>query len=815
MTLIPRIRPRWHKVLSDLWGNKIRSLLVIASVAVGLFAVGMISTIHAVLSNDMRAGYAAVNPATVMVSSGGFDDDTVDLVKSIDGVADALGIRTFDLEVHSSGDRWIRMNLKAIPDIDQMVINRVELDQGTWPPGDREIVVERNKRSELPAQIGEYLEIQLPDGTPRRLKLVGVVHDETIGVSSIGGGYFMAPAQGYITKETLEWLEIPETYNVLYVTVNQNDNDLSYLRAIANQVSREMEDNGVLVYNAMVRAREDHPNSNYTDAMTGVLYMLGGLVVFLSGFLITNTLSSLVNQQSSQIAVMKTIGARSTQIVIIYVALILVFGIIALLVSVPLAYQGAYGMLEFLSRAINFKVLGYRVIPNAVILQVVIAVLVPQIAGAVPILNGSRIKVQEALNGSLVERDPENGSWIDRQLVAFTSRKRAGVNFSRPLLISLRNTFRQKMRLILTLITLSLAGAIFIATFSVRASLETYIEQLGRYFVADVNLTLENPYRIREIQQEVKRVSGVARAEGWAFARSEILLENDQAGEAVQLLGPPSTTKLIDPMLISGRWVQPGDRNTIALSERFLSRFPDLKPGDTLRLRVNGKKTTWKVVGFFQLAGKSTGFIAYTNYEYLSELIHQPNRASVFRVISTRTDLTTEEQRDLAARLESYLQGKGIKVSESAAGRFLLENSADGLNTLTTFLLVMALLTALVGSIGLMGTMSLNVMDRTREIGVMRAIGASDRAVMNLVMVEGLLIGLLSWLSGLILSIPISKVMSDVVTEAVFDTTSRFSFNLMGPVYWLGLVLLLAVLASVIPARNAARITIREALAYE
>ena len=127
----------------------------------------------------------------------------------------------------------------------------------------------------------------------------------------------------------------------------------------------------------------------------------------------------------------------------------------------------------------------------------------------------------------------------------------------------------------------------------------------------------------------------------------------------------------------------------------------------------------------------------------------------------------------------------------------------------------LALLTALVGSIGLMGTMSMNVMDRTREIGVMRAIGASDRAVMNMVIVEGMLIGLFGCLFGVLASIPISKVMSDVVTEAIFDAPSRFTFSLTGPIYWLGLVLLLALLASVLPARNAARITIREALAYE
>jgi putative ABC transport system permease protein len=308
--------------------------------------------------------------------------------------------------------------------------------------------------------------------------------------------------------------------------------------------------------------------------------------------------------------------------------------------------------------------------------------------------------------------------------------------------------------------------------------------------------------------------------EGWAYARSELLTENDKGGDAVQLMGPPVNSTLIQPMLLKGRWILPGDRNAIVLSERFLSAYPHLQVGDTLRLRVNGDKTDWVVVGFFQLAGKSAGFVAYTGYDYLASRIHEPNMAVTYRVTGDRAsrggkDLTMAEQRALGAKIEAYLQKRGFGVTEVQAGQSIITNSASGLNTLTTFLLVMAFLTAIVGSIGLMGTMSMNVLDRTREIGVMRAIGASDRAVMNMVIVEGMLIGLISWVLGTILAVPISKVLSDTIHLAVFDARADFTFTVQGPLYWLGLVIILSILASVLPARSAARLTIREALAYE
>jgi putative ABC transport system permease protein len=129
--------------------------------------------------------------------------------------------------------------------------------------------------------------------------------------------------------------------------------------------------------------------------------------------------------------------------------------------------------------------------------------------------------------------------------------------------------------------------------------------------------------------------------------------------------------------------------------------------------------------------------------------------------------------------------------------------------------LIMASLTALVGSIGLTGTMSMNVLERTREIGIMRAIGASDRAIISLVMIEGLLIGTISWFLGVLLAFPISTLLSNAINLALFGAPSAFTFTITGLLVWLGVVLLLSVFASIIPARNAASLTIREVLSYE
>jgi putative ABC transport system permease protein len=342
-----------------------------------------------------------------------------------------------------------------------------------------------------------------------------------------------------------------------------------------------------------------------------------------------------------------------------------------------------------------------------------------------------------------------------------------------------------------------------------------YIDKISRYFLADVNLTLDRPYRTDEVQRLLRQVPGVARVEGWGSARSELVLADGSAGETVQLLAPPVGSQLVEPIMLKGRWLIPGDENAIGLNERFMNRYPDLEIGDTIRLRVNGEDSDWVVVGFFQLAGQSSGYLAYANYEYLSRLINLSNQATTFRIVSTQKDLTQEQQEALGQEIESHLRKRSIRIVDITAGQFLSTTAASGFSTLTAFMLFLAGLTALVGSIGLAGTMSMNVLERTREIGVMRAIGASNRILIKMVLTEGILIGMLSWLIGSLLAFPISRLLTDSVSLAIFGMTSALSFTTTGFLLWLVAVVVLSILASLLPARNAARLTIREVLAYE
>jgi putative ABC transport system permease protein len=180
------------------------------------------------------------------------------------------------------------------------------------------------------------------------------------------------------------------------------------------------------------------------------------------------------------------------------------------------------------------------------------------------------------------------------------------------------------------------------------------------------------------------------------------------------------------------------------------------------------------------------------------------------------------EQHDTASQLklkkaleDRYLQA-GLRASAGGitSGQ-IRDNNEMFFNIITALLLAMAFLMAIVGGLGLMGTMSLNVLERTREIGVMRAVGASNGAVRRIVLIEGITIGLLSAVIAIAISFPLGQGLAALVGEAIFQLPLSYVISVNGIIMWLVIVVILATISSLLPAYNASRLTVREILAYE
>lgn len=788
-------------MLADLWDNKTRTLLVVASIAVGVFAIGAITSSYVILSTGIDDSYAAVNPANIELTTSPFDEDLLKSIEEIAGVKAAEGRTSLVVTVMEAGQPWKGLQLTALEDFESSQINLRDPREALPVPGRRQIVLGYEPMRDSGYRVGDVLSIRLADGAVREVEVVGTVQDQ----ASIGD--FNALAGGYVLADSLEWLGQVRSYNRLLATVEPGGDDEVAIQQVAAAIEDKFEKSGRTVFRTQVRKSHEHPFGSMALAIYGVLGALGVLVVLLSSSLIVNTLNALVNQHLRQIGVMKLVGARSRQISGMYLLLILAYGLLALLVGVPLGALAGYGLAQLMAGLMKSQLPGFQLVPLALVLQVLVALAVPLVAGYIPVRSGARIKIWRAFSSDrALEQPARAGVWL--RLARFLGW------LSRPVVLSIRNTFRRKGRLALTLITLTISGAIFIAVFNVRVSMQAFMRQIQQYFIADITLNFEQPYRITEVEQAVRQLPGVLEVEAWSGALAEIVDQQGNKLTGLQVVAPPAGSQLINPQLEAGRWLQPGDGQAIVLSQVIWDYLPELQPGDTVRLKVGDQREQdWTVVGIFQFMDMVGDPLSYAPYETIAALQDSAMLASSYRLVTD--DQSSAGQRSLSTRLDQYLREQGYRVSGVQTGAQAQEQSAEMVNILVIFLLSMALLTAVVGSIGLAGTMGMNVLERTREIGVMRAIGAVDGAIFKSVVVEGALIGLISWAMAVVVSFPISSLLLGIISRSMVNIPIPLHFTLSGMLMWLGVVLALSVVASVAPALNAARLTIREVLAYE
>jgi putative ABC transport system permease protein len=565
-----------------------------------------------------------------------------------------------------------------------------------------------------------------------------------------------------------------------------------------------MEKAGATIYSYFIY----QPGHHYTWSMVqGIFFLisaLGYMIVFSSGFLIINTVIALMTQQTRQIGMMKAVGGQTPQVFGMYVVLIFLFGLVALVIAIPLANVTAEIIGAGMSEDLNFFTLPYKPYPQTILQQVAVALVIPLLAAILPIFNSARATVREALT------DYGIGTKAKPKVKSIS---KSALWIPRPIRLSLRNAFRRKIRLILTLFALVLGGSIFMAVYNMWATFDKMLEDVKGYFLSDVNFVFDRYYRFKEVSTIALSNPGVSAVEGWIEYPGMLITDEDEAGTQIAFVAPPSTSTLITPIITSGRWLTTGDENAIVIGNFLLRMFPDLKIGDWLTIKIDGRETKWHIIGVYMITVETGDPLLYVNYEYLSHLTGHPGQVYSLRVLTDRHDGATQSR--IADELNALYEARGIQIPYVQTGTEFHETVTAVTDIVIYFMMVMAVLIALVGGLGLMSTMSINVLERTREIGVMRAIGASNGDIQGIVVVEGLVIGLVSWALSILASIPVTGVLTYGVGISTLGAPLPPVFDMRGITVWLLFTVVLTLVSSALPARAASRLTIRDILAYE
>jgi putative ABC transport system permease protein len=387
------------------------------------------------------------------------------------------------------------------------------------------------------------------------------------------------------------------------------------------------------------------------------------------------------------------------------------------------------------------------------------------------------------------------------------------------IVLMINNTFRNKGRVILTQFTLVGSGLIFMTVMSTWDSMVyTFNDILFDILRYNVVLQFEEPERIEQIESLTLAHPDVKAVEMWSLSQATLRpagQPESNEDEQANLFGVPLPTKLYGPQMRQGRWLEPGDTYAVVLNQD-LARDVGLDLGDRIVLNQNlYGESEWTVIGL--LLDPAIPNSVYLSREMLLRVTHSVGEAETVWIQTKRDDKASE----IAAALDLRRIYNERKLDVSPQGIFprdtateLAEQIMQNFGVIISLLATIAVVMGIVGAIALSGVLSLSVLERTREIGVMRAIGATSRIIATLFVGEGLTLGWLSWLIAWPLSIPASMLMTQVL-GTIIQNEILYLYTPTGAIYWLVLVTILSIAASWLPARGATRVSVRESLAYQ
>lgn len=796
---------RWRYVWRGIWLYRSRTVLIVLSSAIGIFAFGLILGAATTLRTELSVRYQEVNPASAILHASGFDLPTVESVRRMPEVAIAEGRTSVVIQYRNPAGEWHDIQFFALEDFTNNQVNMVRPWQGAWPPPDRQVLIERNSLALTGARVGDSLLVENSLGDQRTLPVAGLAHDMNQPPAQITGVPY-----AYVTRDTLEWLGLSRDFNQLQMVVAEGRKDKAHITGVAQSAADKLTRDGLVVAWTEVPEPGKHFVEDFLPTILIILTSLGVLALILSGFLVINVITALLTQQTRQIGVMKSIGARPGQIAELYLRMVMCFGLGALFLAVPMGVLGSRTFSGFVAGQLNFDLGRVAVQPLAVGLQVAVGILTPVAAAFFPIVSTVQRTVREALADAGVDAPQPAATPLAQRLAAWQQQ----LPLSRPARLALRNTFRRRGRLIRTLIPLTLGGALFMSVLSVRASLFLTLEHtlIERGF--DVQIQFNQPYSLRRIQAVVDQVAGVAVQEGWTVREGAPVRADGSQGDQLFVYGIPAQTAVFQPKLVAGRWLTPADGNAVVVPSALLQWEPELALGRPITIRIGPEEYRFEIVGVIQVFQPPIApAILYANQPYLWREVGGSNRADMVRILTYVHNDST--QRSVAQAATDQLQTAGLQVKSIRNASEDRAIFAQRFNIVTVILLFMAFLLATVGSLGLMGTMSINVLERRREIGVLRAIGASDGAVIRLFVLEGVVISVIAWAGSIVLAQPMSRVMSYVVGMNFAKLPLTYVFDLRALPLWLTIAIVVSALSSLIPARAAARLSVRETLAYE
>ncbi len=791
------MKPAWKKSIRDLTSNPPRTLLVLFALTLGLWGVGSGAVSYTILKNDLRENFMRTVPAHAVFTSDEFA--RLDL-KEFRGRPQIESAELRDLSIHRIEvfpDKWIPLWVFGVQDFNNVHLAKIQYQSGRRIPGPGTFLIERDG---LNARVSN-----LKAGAPARVRVGGKIRD--VMVSGITFDAAQAPATqdafiyAYADKRT--YSEITgEPADRRLILRFRNVTSRADVERAANVLMEDLHRRGIVVSSSDIPKFDEHPHQFQLNTLLVISTAIGLLSFIMGAVMVSQLITAILASQIRQIGILKAVGATRPQVLGIYLRMVGMLALASTLAAIPLSFFSGYAYARFVAKTLNFDILSLSLPINVYVYIAGAGLLLPVLLSAPLLFGGLRTSVADAIADYGIQPDRKAGT------LGFLSR----LFLPGIVILAVRNTLRRRARFAVTIGTMGLGVAIFSTGFNVREALVRFLADAKNSMRHDVQIVLSKSMGRDEAVSRFQKLANVKRIETWNGGKGRLQTGRVSTAGGIGIVALPYDTDLLRSEILSGRWIAESDEFEIVMNQGAWDRTGKPVVGETFLLDLPKGGVRTRLVGVVKEFDVGKIYIDQKKYDFAAGA---GGRINSLMVVARDRDYAHVIA--LKKEIERTIAGSDLDILYVVSQAERSQIIYDHLDIILTVLSLLAFLVLSVSALGMAAAMGITIMERTREIGVMRAIGAAPGTIFRLFVAEGMVVSAVSVLVGSLFAWPLSTAASVFFGNLILgsDVPLAFAFSLRGFFITVVLTLGFGILASRIPAGRAVRVSTREAIAYE
>jgi putative ABC transport system permease protein len=789
------MKAKLKKTLSDLTSSPKKALLVIAALAIGILGVGAVLVSYTILTNDLNQNYQRTVPCHVVITSNQFDKlNLSEFEKNAD--VEAAELRDFTmLRIEIETNVWIPLWIFGVQDFNTVRVAKIFHEKGNKIPEPGTMLMERDGLNVSDIVLGKSPRVRAGSKIIS-VKVSGICFDPAQPPATQDAFIY-----AYADKKT--WTEITNMpINQRLIVRLKNVHSHKDVERVSNVLVEKLKKSGIDVQTLEIPKFNEHPHQWQLNTLLFLIGTIGLLAFIMGAVLVSQLMRSILTSQIRQIGIMKSIGATRNQILGMYVTMLVIIGLISGLIAIPLAVKSGNAFSYFVASKLNFNILTTSVPLKVYVYLILASVSLPILLSFPILLKGVSTSVKNAIT--------DYGISQKSSAYRFRFLKKLGLNYTTQL--ALKNSLRNTKRLSVTILAMALGAAIFDTGFNVRQSLWTLLSGVKEEMRFDVQVVLTSPIQRTDFLKWFENIDNVKTIEPWIGGRGAVQSKINKTDNGAGIIALPESSAFLKLKIVEGRWILPSTDFEVVLNQQAMTLYGNPTVGSMINITVGDTSFTAHLVGVaeqFEI-GK-----IYCDIQKYNAILNPSQAVNTLTFVAKKNDFNSVLE--LKKNIEKAIEPSDLKVLYVMSQAERVKIIYDHLDIILSTIIILSFLVLVVSAIGMASATGINIWERTREIGIMRSIGATPKMIYKLFIIEGLLTSVLSIVLGLIMAYPLSQLAAVFFGNLMLgeDANLQYAFSVSGFVITIVVTLLFGFLASRFPAIAAIKMSTQKALAYE